>query len=66
MPGFIVSVREVHVQGYKVIADDEESAKDIVRLGGGDLLEERFEYSHTLDSETWTVEIEKDGEGVRP
>jgi hypothetical protein len=66
MNKFIVSVREVHVQGYRVNADDEESAKDVVRAGGGDLLEERFEYSHTLDSETWSVEIEKDGEEMRP
>jgi hypothetical protein len=56
MNKFIVNVREVYVQGYKVTADDEETAKAIVRAGGGVIDEDRFEYSHTLDSETWTVE----------
>jgi hypothetical protein len=56
MGKFIVYVREVHVQGYAVEARDERHAKELVREGGGDLLEDHFEYSHTLDLETWTVE----------
>jgi hypothetical protein len=56
MEKFIVSVREVHVQGYGVEAKDEEHAKELVRKGCGELVEDHFEYSHTLDSETWTVE----------
>lgn len=59
MKSYIVYVREVHVQGYRVKAENEEQAKDEVREGKGDLLESYFEYSHTLDSDTWTVEEEK-------
>ena len=56
MSKFIVFVREVHVQGHGVEANDEKAAIEEVRGGGGELLESYFEYSHTLDSETWTVE----------
>jgi hypothetical protein len=56
MSKFVVFVREVHVQGYGVDANDEKDAIEKVRHGCGELLESHFEYSHTLDSETWTVE----------
>ena len=53
---FIVEVREVHIQGYEIEAETEEQAKDLIREGNGDLIDGHFEYSHTLDSEFWTVE----------
>lgn len=56
MQKFIVFVREVHVQGFTVIAKNEEEAKDFVREGRGDIVEDSLEYSHALDSELWTVE----------
>jgi hypothetical protein len=66
----IVNVREVHIQPYVVEIDDgpagmpeekiEQIAKDIVRDGGGEILEAGFEYSHTLDSSLWTVENYRD------
>ena len=59
MSKFIVFVREVHTQGYRVEAGNEEQAKKLVDDLKGDLLEDRFEYSHTLDSDTWKVEEEK-------
>lgn len=60
MPKYRVIVREVHVQGVLVDADTPEQAKEIVREGGGELDEAHFEYSHTMDRDTWTVEIEGD------
>ena len=59
MSTFIVSVKEVHTQGYRVEAENKEQAKKLVDDLQGDLIEDRFEYSHTLDLETWTVEEEK-------
>jgi hypothetical protein len=56
MDRFIVSVREVHVQGYQVEAKDAGDAISKVINGEGDLMESYFEYSHTLDPETWIVE----------
>lgn len=56
MSKFIVSVKEVHTQGYRVEAENEEEAKKLVFDLQGDLLEDRFEYSHTLAPETWAVE----------
>ncbi len=53
---FIVGVREVHVQPYKVWARTPEEAVRIVEDGGGEMIEDGFEYSHTLDSEVWMVE----------
>ena len=61
MPKFIVCVREIYIQPYEVEARDEDDAKEIVREGGGDILEEKLEYSHTLDTNLWTVEkVEED------
>jgi len=54
---FFVNVREVHIQTYRVEADDEESAKEAVSTGEGKVVEDLMEFSHTLDdSEDWTVE----------
>lgn len=53
---YIVTVREVHCQGYRVIALSPKGAKQFVADGGGDLIEDTFEYSHTLDPDTWMVE----------
>lgn len=58
MTKFRVIVREVHVQGYFVEAITPEIAKEVVRAGGGELIEAHFEYSHTLDPDVWTVEVE--------
>lgn len=55
---FRVNVREVHIQGYLVKAASEKAAKQKVVDGGGDLCDDSFEYSHTLDPEDWTVEEE--------
>ncbi len=55
---FIVGVREVHVQSVRVAAKDADEAKDKVRKGEGDYLDDGLEYSHTLDSELWTAEEE--------
>jgi hypothetical protein len=54
MPEFFVGVREVHVQTMLVEAETEKEAIDKVREGEGESC--LCEYSHTLDSETWTAE----------
>jgi hypothetical protein len=56
MKTYQVLVREVHIQGYVVEAEDPEDAVELVRYGSGDLNENMFEYSHTLEPELWTVE----------
>lgn len=53
MPWFNVGVREVHVQPYLVQAENAEAAVEEVFQGGGILIEEQMEYSHTLDSSLW-------------
>ena len=54
---FIVSVREVHVSHREVQAKTAEDAMDKVQDGDGE--EVFMEYSHMLDSDTWTVEKKK-------
>ena len=56
MPNFIVSVREVHVQGVAVDAIDAREAVKKVQNGEGETISDLFEYSHTLDPDGWTVE----------
>ena len=56
---FLVEVREVHVSTRVVEADDAEAAVKAVEGGEGD--EVACEYSHTLDTDTWTVEEEEEG-----
>jgi len=52
---YIVEVREVWVQPVEVEASSEEEAKKKVQQGEGTALEDRFEFSHTLDPEYWSV-----------
>ena len=54
---YIVMVREVHIQGYEVEADSPENAKEKVFQGNAYLREDFFEYSYTLDSSLWTVDL---------
>lgn len=61
MPKYHVLVREVHVSTMKVEAEDGEAAIRAVAGGGGEEL--ICEYSHTLDSDTWSVDDEN-GEEV--
>lgn len=59
MPKFNVMVREVHVSHRHVNAEGKEEA--IEKVANCDENDEVYlEYSHTLDSETWTVEEVKD------
>jgi hypothetical protein len=51
---YIVSVREVHIQEVLIEADSPEQAIEKVVKGEGENLD--GEYSHTLDSDLWTVE----------
>ncbi|MGA2496819.1 MAG: hypothetical protein ABSH20_03715 [Tepidisphaeraceae bacterium] len=53
---FIVNVREVHVQPVAVDARSPQDAIDRVRQGAGDYDQYPGEYSHTLNTDTWTVE----------
>jgi len=55
---FLVAVREVHVQQVRVKAESPEDAKERVVKGEGDQVDDSLEYSHTLDSDLWTVEEE--------
>ena len=54
-----VLVREVHVSHRIVEAPGPEEAKIIAAMEGD---EDYCEYSHTLDADTWTVEIDKDND----
>lgn len=55
MKKYIVQVREVHVQDVDVKASCPDDAIFRVCQGEGDYLDNRLEYSYTLDSETWKV-----------
>ena len=58
MKEFIVFKREAWIQPMRVLAENENSAITEVVWGGGEVAEDyEVEYSHDLDSETWTVEI---------
>ena len=54
MTKFIVYMGEVHVQDVLIEADSKEDAIKKVQKGEGDYA--FFEYSHTLEPDTWTVE----------
>lgn len=54
---FIVNVQEVHISRQKVQAFDEEDAIQGVMEGCGE--EIGCEYSHTLDQDTWSVDLEE-------
>lgn len=61
---FIVGVREVHMRHYKVTAKDEEEARNLVGIRGPEVTDLEFlEYSHELNSDTWSVDEETE-EGV--
>lgn len=60
VPTYRVLIREVHIQGMLIEAEDEEAAIFAVRYGDGELDEAHFEYSHTMRTDTWTVELEED------
>ena len=51
---YIVGIREVHVSSRKVLADNPDHAKE---LAVDNLATEiMLEFSHALDTDTWTVE----------
>lgn len=56
MPYYIVTMREVHTQGVEIEAESEEEAIERVTGGEGEYLPYLFEYSHTLDTDNWTIE----------
>jgi hypothetical protein len=56
---YIVGVREVHIQSFLALAETPKEAVRLVADGEADILDGEFEYSHTLDPETWTVELRK-------
>jgi hypothetical protein len=59
MPKFTVCVREVWIQMTEVDAPDKETAIKKVESGEGEQLDAGLEYSHTLSSDTWTVDEEE-------
>lgn len=57
---YLVAIREVHVSHREIEADSPDDAIEKVFYGDGE--EVLCEYSHTLDSDTWTVEEVPDNE----
>jgi hypothetical protein len=54
---YLIGVREVHVRYYKVSAQNEEQAKDLVHERGPEVEDiEVSEFSHECGRETWSVE----------
>ncbi len=54
---YTVGVREVHVRHFRVEAENEEEAKELVCQRAPSATDMNFvEYSHELDSNTWSVE----------
>lgn len=51
---FYIGIREVHVSTVVVEAESKEQA--IIKAKEGNCHEVMCEYSHTLDSNTWSVE----------
>ena len=59
---YIVGVREIHVRHYSVMAENEEEAKDLVGRNAPGVKDLEYEeFSHTLDSDTWSVEESTEG-----
>ncbi len=56
MPKYIVGVKEIWNQPVEVEAGTPTLAKQKVLDGEGYIIEDWFEYSRCLASETWTVE----------
>jgi hypothetical protein len=59
MPFYLVEVREVHISLRRVWAENE--AEALHDGAGGEEL--TLEYSHTLDQDTFTVELDTDQTG---
>lgn len=59
MPKYLVGRREVHVAYVEVEAADPNEAVSLVADGAGEETD-FFEYSHTLDPDTWSVEQKAD------
>lgn len=54
---YLVGVREIHYRYYKVEAENEEQAKDLVHERGPEVEDiELSEFSHECGRETWSVE----------
>lgn len=62
MPKYYVLVKEVHDSYREVDADSPEGAIAKVAQADLDFTEERLEFSHTLDTDTWTTEEREDEE----
>jgi hypothetical protein len=60
MPKFIVTKKEIWDQPVIVEAATEKEALEKVWKGEGETMEESFEYSHTMDSASWSTEEAKD------
>ena len=61
---YIVGVREVHVRHFRVEAENEEEAKDLVDRRAPEVTDMEFvEYCNELDSDTWSVEEDNNGQG---
>ena len=57
---FIVGVREVHVRHYRVKAESEDQAKELVQQSDDVAIDiDHEEFSHVLDSKKWSVEVAK-------
>ena len=55
---YLVGVREVHVQQQRIKARTGAEAIKLVAAGRGTIVDGEMEYSHTSDTDTWTVEEE--------
>ena len=58
MPKYYVLVQEVHDSYREVEADSPKEAIAKVAEAVEDFEEGRLEFSHTLDTDTWTTELE--------
>lgn len=59
MKFYTVLLREVHIQPVQILAESKQNAIELVKAGSGEFMNDLLEYSHTLDTETWTVEEAK-------
>lgn len=62
MAKFLVRKPEIHIASYIVEADDEKEAMQIVKNNCYDerCEEIEFEYSHTMDTDLWDVDVYKE------
>ena len=60
MPYFFVLVKEIYEQAYAVEADSEEEARQAVADNWGVLVEGHFDYTATLDPESWNTEEDQE------